>query len=353
MMSRSDSPTEASPPSDYDGPKLKRSRVALACLRCRSRKQKCNGAQSQCSTCQRLGLECRYKAHLTPKPEQKRIYIKALEEHVADLERLLAESGHNSVTVDHWKERRHQLRRDSYMQTEACHQNPQDSLSATTKDPIWDAIISSRDDQSTLSAGRLFKSVIHSDASRTTYSDRLPATSQPIELAPPEIASKLLNGYIKHLSTQYPVLHTPRLKELHTKPFATLSIFEQCILHLVYANSGRILEAVCGLSCTKRLCKLIYLAWRVWRGSTCRGALSSRNAAYRCCSGTTRSAIRAVTAPTGIVLLERLEESWRMDTCRTCSAAVHRARFTSEIGCRRSDNGKGIESTNILVMLLS
>jgi hypothetical protein len=249
MMSRSDSPTEASPQSDYDGPKLKRSRVALACLRCRSRKQKCDGAQDQCSTCRRLGLECRYKAHLTPKPDQKRMYIKALEEHVADLERLLAESGHDSVTVDHWKERRHQLRRDSYMQNEPSHHKSHDSLPATIKDPIWNAIINTGNDQSTLSTGRLFKSVIHNDMSRTTQSSRLPATSRLVELTPPEMASKLLNGYIKHLSTQYPVLHTPRLRALHAKPVATLNIFEQCILHLVYANSGRILEAVRAPSC--------------------------------------------------------------------------------------------------------
>jgi hypothetical protein len=240
---RSDSPVEASPPSDYDGPKVKRTRVALACLRCRSRKQKCDGAQDQCSTCRRLGLECHYKAHLTPRPDQKRMYIRALEDHIARLEELLAESGHDSVTVDHWKERRQQIRRDNYLR-EDTSTDPIEGLSATTKDPVWNAIINSGNSDSTLSVGRLFKSVVHHDMSRTMVATNSQGATRLAELVPAETATKLLNGYIRHLSTQYPVLHTPRLRALHERPVESLNIFEQCILHLVYANSGRILEAV-------------------------------------------------------------------------------------------------------------
>jgi hypothetical protein len=240
---RSDSPIDASPPSEYDGPKVKRTRVALACLRCRSRKQKCDGAQDQCSTCRRLGLECHYKAHLTPRPDQKKMYIRALEDHIARLEELLAESGHDSVTVDHWKERRHQIRRDSYMQGESSTEATE-TLPATTNDPVWNAIMNSGHKDSSLSVGRLFKSVVHHDMSCTMVSGSPHGASRLAELASPQNASKLLNGYIRHLSTQYPVLHTPRLRALQEKPVESLNIFEQCILHLVYANSGRILEAV-------------------------------------------------------------------------------------------------------------
>ena len=172
------------------------------------------------------------------------MYIRALEEHIAELEQLLAESGHDSVTVDHWKEKRQQLRRDSYMHDGPRSSESHDSLPATTDDPVWNAIMNSGTDDSTLSTGRLFKSVIANDMGRTMGTRGPPSPSRLTDLSSPEVAGKLLNGYIKHLSTQYPVLHTPRLKTLHARPVESLNVFEQCVLHLVYANSGRILEAV-------------------------------------------------------------------------------------------------------------
>lgn len=171
------------------------------------------------------------------------MYIRALEDHIARLEELLADSGHDSVTVDHWKERRQQIRRDSYMQEESSSGSVE-ALPATTKDPVWNAIMNSGNSDSNLSVGRLFKSVVHHDMSRTMVSRNPQGAYRLAELADPETASILLNGYIRHLSTQYPVLHTPRLRALHERPMEALNVFEQCILHLVYANSGRILEAV-------------------------------------------------------------------------------------------------------------
>ncbi|KIW05924.1 uncharacterized protein PV09_03117 [Verruconis gallopava] len=233
------SPTEAVSPSNFGAPKAKRTRVALACLRCRSRKQKCDGAQETCSTCRRLGLQCQYKAHITPRPDQKRMYIQALEEHIAGLEQLLAES-HDNVTVDHWKERRLKIRRDSYMLDDNEARSSQ-CLPATTTDPVWNAIINSGTDAT---VGRLFKSVIHHDLDCTKTFDQLVASARLAELAPPDMALKLIEGYVKHLSTQYPIIHSPWLRKLYSKPISSLNIFELCILHLVYANSGRILEAI-------------------------------------------------------------------------------------------------------------
>jgi hypothetical protein len=171
------------------------------------------------------------------------MYIQALEDHIAGLEQLLAESGHDSVTVDHWKTKRHQIRRDSYMQEDTSAED-YEVLPAATKDPVWNAIMNSGNDN-TLPMGRLFKSVVQNDLNRATLSQAPSTRSCLAELAPPHIASKLLDGWVKHLSTQYPVIHTPHLRELHERPNGSLSVFEECILHLVYANSGRILEAVC------------------------------------------------------------------------------------------------------------
>lgn len=61
----------------------------------------------------------------------------------------------------------------------------------------------------------------------------------------PEMATQLLDGYIDHLSTRYPVIHTPRLREIHARRDEGLDVWEKSILHLCYANAGRILETVC------------------------------------------------------------------------------------------------------------
>ncbi|ORX44029.1 hypothetical protein DM01DRAFT_260316, partial [Hesseltinella vesiculosa] len=40
--------------------KKKRIKVTLACLMCRKKKVKCNGAQPNCSRCEAKGLDCEY-----------------------------------------------------------------------------------------------------------------------------------------------------------------------------------------------------------------------------------------------------------------------------------------------------
>jgi hypothetical protein len=246
-VARTGSPTESNSstsPRDFARPKAKRSRVALACLRCRSRKQKCDGAQVVCSTCKRLGVRCQYKAHPTPRPDQKKLYIKNLEDHIAELENLLAESGHDTVTVDHWKEMRNAIRRDSYfpekIQAEDFEERP-----ATTKDPVWNVIMNADNDRSTPPLGRLASSLVRPVPLEGSLRRTSSTVSTLTQLAPPEMATRLLNGWIEHMSTQYPVIHTPQLRALQNKPLADLEICEESILHLVYANSGRILEAVC------------------------------------------------------------------------------------------------------------
>jgi hypothetical protein len=62
----------------------------------------------------------------------------------------------------------------------------------------------------------------------------------------PAIAAKLLDGWVKHFSTCYHIIHTPGLWELHAKrddPL-NLDVFGRNILHLVYVNSGKVLETM-------------------------------------------------------------------------------------------------------------
>ena len=81
--------------------RAKRPRVALACQRCKARKQKCDGRQP-CSKCLPAGTACEYVVPHKPMPFGKNQYIKSLERRVAELETLLAHRGVAEVGTDHW-----------------------------------------------------------------------------------------------------------------------------------------------------------------------------------------------------------------------------------------------------------
>ena len=61
-------------PKDQTSSKLKRT----ACVLCRKRKLKCDGARPACATCARLGHDCIYD-EVRKKSGPKRGYVKALE----------------------------------------------------------------------------------------------------------------------------------------------------------------------------------------------------------------------------------------------------------------------------------
>ncbi|CAG8950541.1 hypothetical protein HYFRA_00002748 [Hymenoscyphus fraxineus] len=69
---------------DSEVPKPKR----IACIICRKRKLKCDGAKPSCSTCTRLGHSCAYD-EVRKKSGPKRGYVKALEERLKQVETLL------------------------------------------------------------------------------------------------------------------------------------------------------------------------------------------------------------------------------------------------------------------------
>ncbi|KAK4975155.1 hypothetical protein LTR42_004365 [Elasticomyces elasticus] len=72
--------------------------------------------------------------------------------------------------------------------------------------------------------------------SRSDYPD--------IKLAdvPPDVASKLFYGYMKHVATRYPVLQSSWIHDLHRRRESISNAYERSTLHLVYAIAGRFLE---------------------------------------------------------------------------------------------------------------
>jgi hypothetical protein len=208
---------------------------------------------------------------LTPKPDHKKLYITALEDRVAELETFLSGLGHNTVGNDHWKQTQLQSQDEERQQVVAeVHQaqesptNPPseeiDTLLGAVRDLVSSASTNYEGGKSTITMGRVLGSVIKTQKSPKSELDNRdedpPKTISRAELVErmgpmfvsSVTATRLLDGWIKHLSTRYPVIHTPRLRELHARRNEELDVYEASILHLVYANSGRILETVCILS---------------------------------------------------------------------------------------------------------
>jgi hypothetical protein len=203
-----------------------------------------------------LGLRCHYKAHLTTRPDQKKLYITALEGRVAQLESLLSNLGQDGVGVDHWKDEQHEFQGENQVQEEAPIEETEPEHDIRNQSTADLANASYASDEHALSSSRLFGSVIRArkspptgDLSWEKEHSKLVPKSELVEkmgrmFVSPLIAPKLLDTWIKHFSTHYPVIHTHRLKDLHARRDGPLEVFQESILHLVYAISGQLLEAV-------------------------------------------------------------------------------------------------------------
>jgi hypothetical protein len=179
------------------------------------------------------------------------MYITALEGRVAELEtQLTSMSGNANIGNDHWKQTQ-----DKFQATE------QDDEIDTFLDALRDVVSSASGNQvnsrkSTITLGRVLGSVINSQKAAKTElkreDDHQSRTMSRVELVKmmgpmfvsPAVATRLMDGWVKHISTRHPVIHTPRLRELHARRNDSIDIYEQSLLHLVYANSGRYLETV-------------------------------------------------------------------------------------------------------------
>lgn len=206
-----------------------------------------------------------FSVPLVPRPGEKKIYIKALEDRVAELESLLSSSGHNNVGADHWRQSQLQP-----TQPISYHQAPSASPPAQ-KDDIDELLNAVRDlslsasgyyigGTATITIGRVLTSMIQTHRGRSGLrrggdpvsddpnpksisSDTLAEMMGPFFVTA-NVGNRLLQGYLKHLSTRFPVLHTPWLLDVHDRRDEHLDVYEEAVLHLVYACGGRFLETV-------------------------------------------------------------------------------------------------------------
>lgn len=57
-----------------------------------------------------------------------------------------------------------------------------------------------------------------------------------------DVADRLIVGYMKHIATRYPVLHSAWIRDLHSRRAYITKSYERSTLHLIYATAGRFLE---------------------------------------------------------------------------------------------------------------
>ena len=216
----------------------------------------CDGIRPACSSCARLDVDCRYIVPLLPRPGEKKMYITALEDRVAELENLLASMGQFGVGDDHWGRVATSLQAQELEETDDV-----ESLFNAVRDLSLSASGTYIGGTSTITVGRILGSVINSQkvsrpgrnsTDSAGYEDPNPKSISSATLAEmmgpmfvsPGVATRLFEGYLKHLATRFPILHSPRLREIFERRDVLDDIYEEAILHLVFATGGRFLETV-------------------------------------------------------------------------------------------------------------
>ncbi|OTB07662.1 hypothetical protein M426DRAFT_242186 [Hypoxylon sp. CI-4A] len=254
----------------------KRDRVALACQRCKTRKQKCDGQRPACNSCARLSLKCVYVVPLVPAAGEKKIYIKALENRVTELEAYIASLGQPLGQVEQsgsTSQNPSAIAVDQSSQVHAQAAAPGlEQLQREDEDDSNDILLAVRDlslsasghyvgASSNISIGRVLSSFVNSQRTSAPggHEDQLAQDeSNPapksiyststgdmigVPFLSPHVASRLLHGYFRHIATRYPVLHSAYVVRLHNNVNHLTDDYERTILHLIHAVSGRWLES--------------------------------------------------------------------------------------------------------------
>jgi len=275
----------ASPPAVHS--KIRRSRVALACQRCKKRKQKCDGQSPSCSNCMGFSSTCEYvKPPPVPTTQNRAAYIKAADERIADLERILLKEGIADEGQSRWQQLQIQ-----YSEVTDFDESVASISRRPSKRPYLDYLPNSNDNNgyhgqrtevtnlvvdvfrdlsleasggyigasSSITMSRMVGSLLRAKAKPSLVSpgfqieEHLSPKSQSHEdgdedhtfdfrSMSEEVADKLLRGYLKHISTRWPILHSDYIRSLHSQRGSLVDPCQKGVLHLIYASAGRFLE---------------------------------------------------------------------------------------------------------------
>ncbi|ETN38231.1 uncharacterized protein HMPREF1541_06262 [Cyphellophora europaea CBS 101466] len=190
-----------------------------------------------------------------PKPGQAKIYIEALEERVAELEGLLAKEGHNFASRDHWA--------DGDDPDESDKDDPADMqpLLNAVRDLSLDATGSYVGGASSITLGRALaaalagKTQLLGSPTTVTWEKTQPSisfASRSSSLAGDsalrlnyvnnETANMMVYGYLKHLQTNFPILCSTDILDLHNRRHMLKDVYEFSILNLIYGLGGHFLN---------------------------------------------------------------------------------------------------------------
>lgn len=193
-----------------------------------------------------------------PKPVQAKIYIKALEDRVAELETLLKNGGDRSVSRDHWAGATGGLD-----DADSPSQDDIQPLVNAVRDLSLDVAGSYIGGASMITLGRVLGTAL---AGRPLLT--LPATSPEdmnagqaasidshhsylgsggfslISQMSKEMADAMVHAYLKHTRTNFPIIFSFEVLDLHKRRHDLNDVYEESILQLIYGLGGHFLEKV-------------------------------------------------------------------------------------------------------------
>lgn len=231
---------------------------------------------------------CEYvKPPPVPTKQNRAAYIKAADERIADLERVLLKEGIADEGQSRWQQLQIQ-----YSEVTDFDESIASSSKRPSKRPYLDYLPNSNDDDehhgprmtgtntvmdifrdlsleasggyigasSSITMSRVVGSLVRAKAEPSLASpgsqveEHLSPKSQSDEDGDEyhtffdfrsmsgEVADKLLRGYLKHISTRWPILHSDYIRSLHSQRASLVDPCQKSVLHLVYASAGRFLE---------------------------------------------------------------------------------------------------------------
>ncbi|KAK3202405.1 hypothetical protein GRF29_161g1098201 [Pseudopithomyces chartarum] len=267
---------QSSPPSGIRPTVPRRIRAALACQRCKGRKQKCEGGLPTCRSCSKVGIACVYEPTLRPRyPGGKMLYINALEERIAFLEAQLPEQkrDHFGGTEDavsptqlprniaapcsdgkdeHRIEEENSTVVDGVAYLSLCASGTTDAIpepfymgsssGATIARLIQSAIFSGKKASNTAAE----RETLRSD-SVSSLGSSLPPPSLSNSFHPypqPAQARRLFLVFFNRMHTKWPILDRKVYENVYEHQYdqGSLPIIEMSTLHLIYAISARFLQ---------------------------------------------------------------------------------------------------------------
>ena len=179
---------------------------------------------------------------INQKPGQAKIYIKALEDRVAELETLLTRGGDTTVSHDHWDEG----------QDDSSSSGPDgiQPLLNAVRDLSLDVAGSYVGGASTITLGRALDSALAGNTQITMPSSMERASTRGrgsmssdissmtgtgtfhLSQLDPEAAQAMVNAYLGHLYATWPIMYSYSVIDLHKRRHCLKDVYEESILNL-------------------------------------------------------------------------------------------------------------------------